>query len=68
MKNTLQKIPSFEQYSKLKENGFTAHDYQTSEFIQDLIPFLQEVQSVITYQQSVIEYLQNRVQHLDSLI
>ena len=68
MENTLQKIDSFEDYSSLKENGFTAHDYQTSTFIQDLIPFLQEVQSKIIRYESRIEYLENRVNQLDSMV
>lgn len=68
MENTLEKNIWFEQYVKLDKEGYTAHDYQTSQFVQALIPFLQEVQSKIIRYESRIEYLENRVNQLDSLI
>lgn len=68
MKNTLQTIECFERYKQIQKDGYTAHDYQTSEFVQNLIPFLEELQSTIEIQQREIEYLQNRVEQLDRLI
>lgn len=63
----LKYIESLREFENLKAQGYTAHDYQTSRFVQELVPFLKEVESTITRMQSQIEYLENRVADLDRL-
>lgn len=67
MENTLSKTWGFTELERLNKEHYTAHSDQTATALQDLVPFLKEVEAKINSIGREIEHLQNRVEQLDRL-